>query len=64
MLEMYFIACLAAKHCEEKSIVYSDVNELTCITKGQAEIAQWRIVHPGWTITRYGCRPAGLMSKA
>lgn len=66
MLEIFFIACSISRPglCSEKSISYSDLTELTCISRSEMEIAQWKVLHPGWSIERWGCRRAGLMSKA
>lgn len=65
MLEIFFTACLLSNpaHCAEKSITYSDMTDLQCMSASQTEIAQWAIVHPGYFVSKWGCRRAGLSAN-
>lgn len=66
MLEIIFTACLIALpgRCAEHSLSYSEMNELQCMSASQSELAKWQDVHPGWRVTRWGCRRAGMTAKA
>jgi hypothetical protein len=51
-------ACLATSgECREVPLLYDarDVSLLTCMVAGQAEIARWQGVNPGWTVSRWSC---------
>lgn len=58
MIELAFVACLAAtpSNCEDHSLLYTDVSLMVCALQGQAELAAWTDVHPGWRIERWTCR--------
>jgi len=67
MIELYFLACLAAEptKCREHHLSYAEnVTPMQCMTGSQAELAKWATSNPKWTVKRWGCRPARMYSKA
>jgi hypothetical protein len=55
MLSVIFTICALANPslCQQHILPLHNVNELTCLSKGQSELA--RHVLPGWRLIRYGC---------
>lgn len=58
MIELAFIACLAAEPaaCEKKSLIYTDISPMTCMVGAQPMLAEWIGTHPQWKIARWSCR--------
>lgn len=44
------------KQCVERELQVAGINELTCLTQGQGEVANYMRNFPGWKVTRFGCR--------
>ena len=65
MIELVFIACLAASpaSCREQSLIYSDVPLRLCLMRAQVEMAQWVGDHPGWRIDGWTCHELGARGK-
>ena len=57
MIELIFIACLSAspEDCEERSMIYTDISPMTCLTGAQPELAKWVQSHPRWHVARWRC---------
>ena len=62
MIELVFIACLAANpaNCEERALTFVDTPHLHgCLMSAQPQLARWADTHPEWRIARWRCRTAG-----
>lgn len=67
MIELVFTACLAAAAsgetptppCRERSLLYTDVSLMQCLSGAQVALAEWAGTHPGWQVERHACRPLG-----
>lgn len=68
MIELFFTACLAGKFavCKPVSLTFDgeSVTPMQCLARSQARLAEWSAANPKWRVTRWGCRPARLYSKA
>lgn len=68
MIELFFTACLATKLpiCKPVSLTFDgeSVTPMQCMVGSQAKLAEWSAANPKWRVTRWGCRPARLYSKA
>ncbi|MFT4150509.1 MAG: hypothetical protein QM656_09950 [Paracoccaceae bacterium] len=58
MIELAFIACLAAEPsaCEKKSLTYAEISPMTCMIGAQPMLAEWAQSHPKWHVARWTCR--------
>lgn len=58
MIELAFIACLAAEPaaCEKKSLVFTEMSPMACMMGAQPTLADWVASHPKWRIARWSCR--------
>jgi len=62
MIELVFIACLAAQPatCEERALTFVDTpGVMDCLFTAQPRLARWSESHPDWRIARWRCGPAG-----
>ncbi len=58
MIELLFVACLSSDpaECQERSLLFTDVTPLTCVTGAQPELAKWVAAHPNYDVRRWTCR--------
>lgn len=59
MIELIFVTCMsfAPSNCQERSLLFTDeVNLMTCMLHGQAEMARWIETHPSETVQSWKCR--------
>jgi hypothetical protein len=58
MIELLFVVCLSADptQCQERSLVFTDITETTCVIGAQPELAKWSEAHPRYDIRRWTCR--------
>lgn len=58
MLELAFVACLAAdpQRCEDRALLFADMPMQACAVLGQTVLAKWAGEHPGWRVTGWTCR--------
>lgn len=58
MIELFFVVCLSAEPtaCQERSLVFTNINETTCVVGAQPELAKWVAAHPSYDIRRWSCR--------
>ncbi len=66
MIELVFIACLAAApdRCEENTLQFlAPLSPMACMMGAQPQLAQWSARHPKWRIARWACRPAGIAGR-
>jgi hypothetical protein len=67
MIELVLSVCLVSnpQSCREEGLIYSAENlaPMQCIVRAQPQMAKWVGEHPGWTVTRWTCRPAGKYTK-
>ena len=58
MMELLFVACLAASptECSQRSLVFVDVTPMQCLMGAQPELARWAASHPRFVIRSWRCR--------
>lgn len=58
MLELAFIVCLniSINSCEQKSLLYQDMNIFNCILTAQTELAKYVNEHPNVHIKTWSCK--------
>lgn len=59
MIELLFVTCLsvAPATCQDRSLLFTDdVGLMTCMIRGQAEIARWLETHPREKVREWKCR--------
>lgn len=68
MIELFVTMCLTATPDTCKDVTFNSYDENTLpialMLSAQAEGAKWLERHPGWHVSRYGTRRAGLYGKA
>lgn len=57
VIELLILACLGTGECRKFSSLYdlTSVSLITCMTRGQTQIALWQETHPGWEVKRWHC---------
>lgn len=65
MIELAFVACLAASpdHCEERSLVFTDVGPMQCLMGAQPELAKWIEAHPNQQIRSWRCKMVSFAER-
>lgn len=60
MIELLFVSCLSVDpaRCQDRSLLFSDVNMMACMVHGQQELAKWLESHPKETVREWKCRSA------
>ncbi|MFV0384454.1 hypothetical protein [Paracoccus sp. (in: a-proteobacteria)] len=59
MIELIFVTCLSAApaSCQDRSLLFADeMGLMTCMVRGQAEIARWLDRHPRERVRAWTCR--------
>ena len=58
MIELAFVACLVlgSHECKEEKLLYMEGSLMACMLHGQADLATWAGLNPGWKIERWSCR--------
>jgi hypothetical protein len=62
MIELLIVACLAHGACRDFALLYDarEVSLMTCVARGQVELARWKQSHPHWRVMRWRC---GLVAE-
>jgi len=65
MIELVFVVCLVTDpaKCEEKGILLSHDSAYHCLLESSLQLSRWTNKHPGWTISKFSCLPAGTRAK-
>jgi len=58
MIELLFVSCLSTDpaNCQDRSLIFADLNMLACMVHGQQQIAKWQADHPRETVREWKCR--------
>lgn len=67
VLELLMKVCLLSEptSCHDVTLVFEADNAtpMQCAFVGQVEMAKWAVEHPGYTIRKWRCAPAGQVAK-
>jgi len=67
MIEIVVSVCLVQEpgQCKDVTLNFmaENVTPRECMFVGQTEIAKWTEGHPGWSIQKWTCAPAGRIAK-
>ena len=57
MIELAFIACLSTSPatCRTEALLFADLPLMTCLVRGQAQLAAWASHHPEREVKRCVC---------
>lgn len=58
MIELLFVACVAGApdHCQERSLLFTDISPMQCLMGAQPELAKWVESHPNEEIRSWRCQ--------
>lgn len=67
MVELLFVTCMAGAFnpadCQERSLVFTDVTPMACITGAQPHLAEWVVTHPGHRIQSWKCQTVRMNER-
>ncbi|SFB12083.1 hypothetical protein SAMN05421688_3042 [Poseidonocella pacifica] len=57
MIELAFVACLVTvpDHCENRSMLFTDITPMQCAMGAQPELAKWVGSHASWRVREWRC---------